>query len=150
MILVMNTNVLVSGVLSPYGPPGQLLDMVLDGALTLVLSPLIAEEYREVLLRPHFQFDPQQIDVLLETLENTSLHVAPLPWPQPLPDPDDEPFIAAAAAAFAPLVTGNLADYPTDCRNGVNVYTPREFFDKLRSRGPQQIQEPSQNYQDAL
>lgn len=143
MMLVMDTNVLVSGVLSPYGPPGQLLDMVLDGALTLVLSPPILEEYRAVLLRPRFQFDTQQINTLLDTLDNTSLHVAPLPWPLPLPDMDDETFIATAATALVPLVTGNLADYPPACRGGVLVQSPREFFDGLRFSRTKQIQEPT-------
>jgi uncharacterized protein len=136
MKLVMDTNVLVSAVLSPHGPPGQLLDLVLDGKLTLVLSPAISFEYREVLSRPRFKFDLQQINALLETLENTSLHVAPLPWPLPLPDASDEPFIATAAAALVPLVTGNLVDYPVSSRANVAVHSPREFFDGLRDGLP--------------
>jgi uncharacterized protein len=134
MKLVMDTNVVISGVLSPQGPPGQLLDMVLDGALALVLSAPIVAEYREVLLRPHFQFNPHHINTLLDALENTSLHVAPPPWAWPLPDVDDEPFIAAAAMALVPLITGNIADFPHACRGRVVVYSPREFYDSLRSR----------------
>lgn len=52
---VLDTNVVVSGVLMPMGPPGHLLDLVLTGEVTPVIEPRVAGEYREVLLRPRFE-----------------------------------------------------------------------------------------------
>jgi len=52
---VLDTNVVVSGVLTPMGPPGHLLDLVLTGEVTPVIEPRVAGEYREVLLRPRFE-----------------------------------------------------------------------------------------------
>ncbi len=135
MRVVLDTNVLVSGVLPPMGPPGHLLDLVLVGALTLITEPRILSEYCEVLTRPRLRLDQEQVDRLLETLEDISLPVVGLPWPCPLPDPDDEIFLATAAAGQAVLVTGNIADYPTDKRQNVTVWTPRQCLEHLRGAG---------------
>lgn len=134
MKLVLDTNIMVSALLSPHGPPGQLLDLVLDGHLQPVLSPAIQAEYREVLLRPRFGFDAQQVDLLLGTLDAFALHVFPLPWPHLLPDIDDEPFLASAHHAQALLVTGNERDYPLALREGVLVLSPRAALEQMRSR----------------
>lgn len=133
MKLVLDTNILVSAMLSPHGPPGQLLDLVLDGQLQLALSPAIQAEYREVLLRPRFHLDIQQVDLLLDTLDAQALHISPLPWPHLLPDIDDEPFLATAHEAKALLVTGNERDYPDALREGVLVTSPRLALEELRS-----------------
>jgi len=134
MRLVLDTNVLVSAVLSPHGPPAQLVDLALDGQLPLALSPAILAEYREVLLRPRFAFDAAQVRLLVDTLDALALHVVPLPWPRGLPDASDEPFIATAHRARATLVTGNARDYPVAQRQGVAVISPRQAIEQLRGR----------------
>lgn len=133
MKLVLDTNVVVSALLSPHGPPAQLLDLVLEGHLQLAASPAILAEYREVLLRPRFALEPQQVNLLLDTLDSLALHVSPLPWPHLLHDADDEPFLAAAHHAHAMLVTGNERDYPDALREGVTVNSPRQALEHLRT-----------------
>ena len=86
MRLVLDTNVIVSGVLTPMGPPGQLLDVILAGEASLVLVPQIAVEYREVLLRPRFHLGVEQVHRLVDTLEDIAMHVAAAPWPIALED----------------------------------------------------------------
>lgn len=49
---VFDTNVVVSGLLSPLGPPGRLIDMVLARQLRMTLDERIEAEYREVLSPP--------------------------------------------------------------------------------------------------
>ncbi len=132
MRLVLDTNVVVSGVLTPMGPPGQLLDLVLAGEVSVVLAPQIVVEYREVLLRPRFRLDAEQVHQLVEALEDIALHVAAAPWPVALEDPDDEIFLAAARGGTAILVTGDIRDFPPSKRAGVSVRTPRECLDSLR------------------
>lgn len=53
-----DANVLVSGLLSPYGPPGRILDALLAGILTLVFDDRILGEYEDVLTRQEFGSDP--------------------------------------------------------------------------------------------
>lgn len=132
MRLVLDTNVIVSGVLTPMGPPGQLLDVILAGEASLVLVPQIAVEYREVLLRPRFHLGVEQVHRLVDTLEDIAMHVAAAPWPIALEDPADEMFLAAARAGTATLVTGNIRDFPPAHRAGVIVRTLRECLDTLR------------------
>ena len=132
MRVVLDTNVLVSGVLTPYGPPGQLLDLVLAGELTLVVEPRILHEYRTVLVRPRFKLNPAHVQSLVDTLEEAGLAVNAFPWRWPLHDRSDEVFLAAADAGRALLVTCNTADFPPAKRGGVAVLTPRECLERLR------------------
>ena len=59
--VVVDTNVLVAGLLSPFGPPGEIIRMIASGAVTLCVDARILTEYAEVLSRPKFQFETEQI-----------------------------------------------------------------------------------------
>ncbi|HXL73081.1 MAG TPA: putative toxin-antitoxin system toxin component, PIN family, partial [bacterium] len=64
MIVVLDTNVLVSGLLSPYGPPGEIVRMVSSRALSLCFDARIISEYAEVLTRPKFPFRRDAVEAL--------------------------------------------------------------------------------------
>ena len=49
---MLDTNVVVSGLLCAHGHPARLLDPLLDGRLRLAFDDRIEAEYREVLARP--------------------------------------------------------------------------------------------------
>lgn len=133
MTIVLDTNVLVSGLLSPFGPPGEIVRLVAAGHLTLCLDVRILTEYRDVLLRPVFGLDARRVDILLEQVEREGLHVTAPPLPVRLPDPDDEVFLAVALSAHAEaLVTRDLRHFPQELRRGVRVMTPAELVDGLR------------------
>lgn len=130
--VVLDSNVLVSGILSEYGPPGWIVDLVAAGELVAVYDSRIMAEYREVLTRPGLKLNAVRVKQLLAVIQSMGVPVTPLPWQVALPDPDDEPFLACAKAAGAPLVTGNLRHYPAASRFGVSVLSPRQFLDILR------------------
>lgn len=135
---MLDTNVLVSGLLSPYGPPGEIVRLVSAGAVTLCLDARIFAEYDEVLARPRLGFDPDDVASLLDYIHFRSEVVASGPLECRLPDPDDEPFLEVAATCAADcLVTGNVAHFPVEARAGVPVFTPAQFMDKLRAHGEQ-------------
>lgn len=52
MRVVLDANVLVSGLISRKGPPGQILDAWMAGQFKLFVSPQILEELRRVLQYP--------------------------------------------------------------------------------------------------
>lgn len=134
MRIVLDTNVLVSGLLSAHGPPAWILDATLAGEFEPVFNMAIRAEYVEVLSRPEFKFPGEQIDGVLLALDQFGTHVAAVaPWPNALPDPDDEIFLAVAAASGSTLITGNTRHYPAKSRLGVLVMTPREFVDHYRN-----------------
>ena len=130
MKIVLDTNVVVSGLLQAQGNPAQVLALVLSGAIQICHDKRILAEYAEVLARPRFKFDPKRVREVLNKIETDGLAVdAAGESNLNLPDPDDEPFLAVALAASADfLVTGNLADYPPDKRRGCAVVSPAAFL----------------------
>ncbi len=130
MKTVLDTNVLVAGVLSPYGAPAQVLQLVLAGKLRLCFDARILTEYREVLVRPKLGFDAHVVADLVEYFEHTGELAAAMPWNCGLPDPDDAMFLEVALAARAEhLITGNLRHFPARARRRVSVLTPSQFLE---------------------
>ena len=129
---VIDTNILVSALLRPAGPPGQVMAAALAGRLIPVVSDAVLAEYASVLTRPRLRLDAQRVRQTLDALRSVGVPVhAPMTPPPDLPDPDDWPFIACALAAGCPVVTGNAKDFPP--RLGVTVVTAREWVDALAS-----------------
>lgn len=135
MIIVLDTNVLVAGLLDPFGPPGRILDLVLAGDVQLAYDDRILAEYRAVLARDKFGFDPTAVDAVLAYIETTGCPITAPPLNIEWPDPDDTPFLEVAQAAqVAALVTGNPRHYPTPSRLGVTVTTPAQFIEHWLSQ----------------
>ncbi len=136
MRIVLDTNVVVSGMLQPFGPSGSIVRLVALGTkVTLCYDPRILGEYREVLLRDRFRIEPPRVDALLDQIAARGTAVVAEPLPVRLPDPDDEMFLEVALAGSAQcLVTGNRRHYPRSCRCGVSVVSPREFVDAYRGQ----------------
>jgi len=135
MRVVLDTNVLVSGLWSPFGPPGRIVNLVATGTLPLILEERILAEYREVLARREFAFEPEFVESLFVQILATSEFVLAEPLPERLPDPKDDVFLAVALSAHADfLVTGNLRHFPPRARHGVAVVSPREFLEVLRGQ----------------
>lgn len=128
MNIVLDTNVLVAGLLSPFGPCAEIVRMVSSGELVLFFDARILAEYSEVLRRPKFKFDKERVDATLDYIEHSGLTIASSPLLQSLQDPDDEPFLEVAIAGKATcLVTGNQAHFPVKFCQGVKVFSPGEF-----------------------
>jgi len=133
--IVLDTNVLVAGLLSPFGPCGEIVRMVSSGELTLCIDARIVSEYGEVLKRPKFRFAEDKIEALLDFVVLRGRTVASSPLRKPLPDPADEPFLEVAIAGQAAcLITGNRVHFPARLRQRVKVLSPREFLDGYRKQ----------------
>ncbi len=135
MKIVLDTNVLVAGLLSPFGPCGEIVRMVSSGEVELCFDALILTEYSEVLCRPKFGFDKDRVTTLLDHIEHRGHTVASSPLRHSLPDPDDEPFLKAAIAGKAEcLVTGNAAHFPPKLCQGRKVLSPGGFLTFYRTQ----------------
>ena len=129
MKIVLDTNVLVAGLLSPFGYPAKVLQLFLTGKLPLCYDARVLAEYREVLARPKFGFEAERAEAVLDYLEHTGELTAPTPWPLDLPDPDDTVFLEVAAAGRAEyVITGNVRHFPSRKRRGLKVVTPAQFI----------------------
>lgn len=130
MKVVIDTNIIVSGFLSPFSPSGEIIRMIASGELELCHDSRILSEYKEVLLRPKFSFDVNRINDLLIQIESCGYMAGVLPLKKALPDKSDEPFLEVALAGKARcLVTGNMIHYPVSGRHGMTVVTPKEFIE---------------------
>lgn len=135
MKVVVDTNVLVAGLISPFGQCAEIVRMVSAGNLTLCLDTRIVAEYNEVLHRPKFRFNKDNVAALLEYIEHSGETTASLPLPHSLPDHDDEPFLEAAIAGQAAcIVTGNKYHFPVKLCQGIKILSPNEFIAFYRKR----------------
>jgi len=133
MKVVIDTNVLVSGLISAAGPCGQIVGLVAEDAIQPCVDDRILHEYERVLPRPRFQIEAEHVSDTLELIRARAEILTPMPLSVTLPDPDDLPFLEVAAACGALLVTGNTRHFPKRARAGVTVLTPAEFLDLLGS-----------------
>ena len=133
--VVLDTNVLVSAALKPGSDLARILERVLLRQTPVYVCPSIVAEHREVLNRPRLR--PRGLPpAWLPRLLQINFHEAePAPWPREGPDPDDLVFLALAKAIGAVLVTGNLADFPTEIRDGVIVMSPSEYLAQIPDQG---------------
>ena len=128
---VIDTNVVVSGLLSPHGPSARVLDAILDGRVKLVYDARILAEYRDILQRPRLKLAPDKITAFLTGLQSQMI-VTPSPLAAAGPDVDDIIFVETAlVTGDKTIVTGNLADYPPEILHGVRVLTPTQAATEL-------------------
>jgi putative PIN family toxin of toxin-antitoxin system len=133
--VVLDTNVLVSGLLNPDGSPGRVLDLFLAGEMTLLVDDRILVEYRAVLPRPKFGFDPGDIVDVIDQIEAESVRVMAAPLGISLPDETDLPFLEVALAGAAQtLVTGNARHFKLPKRASLMVESPAQFVRRWRER----------------
>ena len=133
---VLDTNVLVSGLLSPSGPPGRLVDVLLGRRLRLALDDRIELEYREVLARPRLGIEQVRREAFLAILQFQE-HLIAMPWRHQAPsDEDDVIFLEVALQTPArTVVTGNLKHFPPGCRGPVTVMSPRAAWERFVALG---------------
>jgi putative PIN family toxin of toxin-antitoxin system len=133
---VLDTNVLVSGMINAFGAPGRILDLVREGNAELVVDDRILAEYTEVLNRPKFRtyFTPHDVRDIIIFMEQNAHYVVSTRHVIGLPDPDDIPFLEVALSAGVPLVTGNSGDFPTTLCLTAEVFSPALFMEQLSRR----------------
>jgi len=135
---VLDTNVFVSGLISPKGPPARILMALRLAQFILVSSPPVNEEIIEVLSRPtirdRYGLGDRIFDVSFILWEVADL-VIDLPNVQVSSDPDDDKFLATAVAGRADyLVTGDVGDLLSLREyKGVKIVSPREFVSSLKA-----------------
>ena len=105
MIVVLDTNVLISGLLKPFSTSAAILRLAISGLIRPAYDFRILTEYREVLNRPVFGFDRGSVEEFLRQFEDEGLAVSPPPLSFRLPDPWDEPFLEVAFGSAAAVLT---------------------------------------------
>ena len=137
--VVLDANVLVSGLISRKGPPGQILDSWIDGHIQICYSPQILEELKRVLCYPRIQerLEKNQVEAVLELiLTDAELIEGELKLKVLTRDPSDNIYLACAVEARSDyLITGNRDHFEEAGKKyrGVSIITPRAFLDILET-----------------
>ncbi len=134
MRVVLDPNVLVSALISPAGPPREILTAWTQGRFDLIATQVLLGELRDVLARAKFRrwVSAATAAEYVDGLADAALVVDDPPaQPGLSPDPDDDYLITLARVGGADyLISGDrhltgLTD-PTP-----PVLTPRQFLDLL-------------------
>lgn len=127
---VVDTNVLVSAMLKIQSIPGQIANEALLGDLIPLLSDEILAEYREVLARPKFKFNQDNVEMLIEGIIDRGIFMDAVPIDELLPDSKDIVFYGVVMGGRtqldeAYLVTGNIKHFPVK----PYIVTPKEMLE---------------------
>lgn len=126
---VIDTNVVVSGLLSPLGNEALIILAVHQGLLRPCLSDEIIDEYAGVLARPKFAFDLEEIEALIAMLRHQGELFEPKVSSKASPDPGDTKFIDCALAAIS-ICSGAWAAH-----SGASATWPRSSAASAESTG---------------
>ena len=114
MLVVIDTNILVSALWSKNGAPARAVGLVLSGQITPCYDHRIMLEYHQVLQRPKFRFRPAEINALLDWFKQSGRSVVPASLDITFVDEADRKFYEVAKYCGAVLITGNLKHFPND------------------------------------
>ena len=123
-LVVLDTNILVSSLWSNNGAPARVVQKVLEKQVTICHDYRIINEYKQVLTRPKFGFDPSDIRDLLDFIQRSGLSIIAEPIDVFFADESDRKFYEVAKTMGALLITGNTKHYP----NEPFIITPANFI----------------------
>ena len=133
MKVVIDTNVIVSGLLSPYGHSAQILQLLITGKIDIYYDARALVEYFEVANRPKFKFNKENVSIVLKEIKSIGEFAPGSPLKQSLPDSDDDMFLEVAIVCNADcIITGNLNHFPKHLCAGVKIFSPAEFIAYFR------------------
>ena len=141
MKVVLDTNVLVAGLMSRNGASHQILRGIALDVVDFVISVPLFLEYEDVLKRPalvrQIGLPAKDIDMVLDLIAANG-HQAPLDfmWRPQLRDANDEMVLEAATNSGADaIVTFNQRDFlPAATDFGIRIITPGDYLPTIRGK----------------
>lgn len=121
MRVILDTNVLLSGIISPRGTPARLIEAWLDRRFILISHALQLDEIRDVSRRPKLRalIKPAEVGRIVNQIALVAILPELLPPVERSRDPRDDFLLALCEKADADwLVTGDKADLLALGRHG--------------------------------
>ena len=135
MRVILDTNVLISALLTPFGATGAVYRSWTEGGFILLVTTEQLTELRQTLQKPALaaRIRPHRAGHLINLLRRVAEEVGPLPKVERSPDPSDDFLLAMAEAGGADyLVTGDHSGLLTLVRHaGTRIVSVREFAELL-------------------
>lgn len=130
MIIVIDTNVLISGIFFS-GAPHQVLRAWLDENIQVAISREILSEYQRVaniIASDHPGIDiTKMLDFLIQ---KATLFDAPALLEKVCADPDDDKFLACALASSSKfIISGDKHLLTVSGNQGIEIVKPKAFLD---------------------
>ena len=137
MIVVLDTNVIVSALKSSVGASFRIIELIRTGAVQPAVTAPLVFEYDDVCHRPALipHLSAAEVEGFLDWLVSlATTHRVHFLWRPFLRDPKDDLVLEAAVAARADfLVTHNVTDFAGAEALGVRVVTPAAFIQLVTS-----------------
>ena len=133
--LVLDTNILISGLITHNGPSAQILDAVQAGDERVVISLALIEEFNEVIIRPNLLTKYPEVsqfaNALLDFLRANAILVIGEPEnPIISDDPDDDYVVACAMDGQADyIISGDAHLLELGQYHDIKIMNPRQFVD---------------------
>lgn len=133
MRVLLDTNVLVSALLSRTGAPARLLGLWMEGSFELVVCPALLAELERTLARRKLRrrIPPDDADRFIAVIGELAETVPDPDEPPPVRSSDsgDDYLLAVAARENVPLVSGD--EHLLALRGRAPIFSPRDFLDQL-------------------
>ncbi len=136
---VLDTNVIVSAILTPKSPPGRIMKAWEDRLFQLCLSETLFSGIKQVLSRPwlvkKYHILPEQRKQLLWRLRRFSHFVSNLPKLKPVirEDPADDVILATAIASGAEvIVSGDKHLQELKEYRRIGIISPKDFLEIIK------------------
>ena len=139
--IVIDTNILVSAILTAEGNPAKILKLVLQGKLNLIISPAILEEIRQVLRYPKLvklmkknMITLEEVYTFLDKMSKIAVITPGKLDIKAIPDdPSDDMVLSCAVEGEADfIISGD--HHLTDLRifQGIKIVDPAAFLKIIR------------------
>jgi putative PIN family toxin of toxin-antitoxin system len=122
--VVLDTNIVISSVISSNGNPSAIMSLVSDGEIQAYYSNEILDEYKKVLAYDRLKINSEKQVEIIEKIIEQGILIEPEKSDIPLPDESDRVFYDTAKDANAILITGNIKHFP----NEDFILTPVQFL----------------------
>jgi hypothetical protein len=132
--VVLDTNVVISALISPRGAPAQIYRAWQDSRFTYVSSPPLLDELARALsyprVRKYLAWTGEERGEFIEALAYTAKLVVPSIQLKVIDeDPDDDRVLEAAVAAGAShIVTGDRHLLDLESYEGIEIVSPARFL----------------------
>ena len=135
MRVVLDTNVLISALITTGTPPGGLYRAWLRGDIELVTSAAQIAEIADVISRPRLQkiLDADEAIAIVENIGSRATILDNPPAVNLSPDPGDNPILAAAIAGHADLIVSGDKKHMLALAEveGIPIVTAREALQRI-------------------
>jgi len=127
--IVIDTNILISAILSPKGNSAQIMTLISLNELQLIFCSKILDEYTKVLAYERLKIPVQAQNKIIKGINKLGILIEPPLSTIHLPDESDRIFYDTARASGAILITGNMKHFPAESF----IMTPADYIKMINA-----------------